>query len=380
MKPLLPILLSITGILQLTERDACGQTLPAEEEIAEVIGTNQFDLNGDGQNFLLTEAFKSEFFLLGELHGENEVPALLHTLWPQMWKDGYRHVAAEVSPWAAYQLEFVPPGTGPDILGLWTKREALDLHASAKPHQAILWGCDMEEGQPELLIRELAMLNPGDPKIQRMVELTKAGYKRGNAADLLSLLRAAQSIRNKKFRGQSLRQNLLDTLQIETYRSDASTRMMAQNARELLMKQKFLAYSTLNTGSAASPKVLFRFGRSHLHRGYDARGISTLGNFVAELAFSHGRKVFNVGTFAAGGQAKLAGKTFEADERPDELAFAFLAANTKHAATIFDLRPLRPLLHNIPQSKRSMLQANLTYWADSYDALICYRTVTPLSL
>jgi hypothetical protein len=45
---------------------------------------------------------------------------------------------------------------------------------------------------------------------------------------------------------------------------------------------------------------------------------------------------------------------------------------------VYDLRPLRPLLHAVPQEKRSPLETNLIYWVDSYDALICYKAVTPL--
>ncbi len=37
----------------------------------------------------------------------------------------------------------------------------------------------------------------------------------------------------------------------------------------------------------------------------------------------------------------MAGKTYDADERQDELAFALLAERAKYPATIFDLRPLR---------------------------------------
>lgn len=52
-----------------------------------------------GRAFLLNEATNNDFFLLGELHGDNEIPALLDVVWPQMWTVGYRHIAAEVSPW-----------------------------------------------------------------------------------------------------------------------------------------------------------------------------------------------------------------------------------------------------------------------------------------
>ncbi len=68
------------------------------------LDSHQYDLANNGRDFLLTEAKNNDFFLLGELHGENEIPDLLRTLWPQMWRDGYRHVAAEVSPWTANQL------------------------------------------------------------------------------------------------------------------------------------------------------------------------------------------------------------------------------------------------------------------------------------
>jgi hypothetical protein len=123
---------------------------------------------------------------------------------------------------------------------------------------------------------------------------------------------------------------------------------------------------------------LLRFGRKHLHRGYDARGISTLGNFVAELALLRGKNAFNLGAFGAGGKAALLGSNWDADERQDEPAFALLAEKAKCPATLFDLRPLRALLQDIPSQKRSETQRNLAYWADSYDALICYQTVTPL--
>jgi hypothetical protein len=89
-------------------------------------------------------------------------------------------------------------------------------------------------------------------------------------------------------------------------------------------------------------------------------------------------KTFNVGAFAAGGKEALLGNTFDADERQDEVAFALLAEQAKYSATIYDLRPIRQSLHQIPQEKRSALESNLIYWADSYDALICYKTVTPI--
>ena len=343
---------------------------PTSAPILTALTTHTYDLQNDGRAFLLSEAQKNNYFLLGELHGDNEIPALLHTLWPNLWQNNYRYIAAEISPWTAGQLE-APNPSGP-IEGLWTRKQADDLRATTRTN--ILWGCDMEEIHPEYLIRDLARLNPADPSLQQMNALTKSGYQRSMAAQLLPLA-AAPPAHDKTVNDISLYKSLLATLQIDSFRATPATKMSAQQAREELMKTQFLAHLRAHTPA----KVLLRFGRNHLHRGYDARGISTLGNFVAEFAISRGETAFNVGAFGAGGKATLMGETFSMDETSDELTFALLASHAKYAATVFDLRPLRPLLHAIPQDKRTPLESNLIYWSDAYDALICYKNVTPLS-
>lgn len=345
--------------------------------ISEVIGNHQFDLSTTGRDFLLNEARDSDYFLLGELHGENEIPALLRSIWPQMWKDGYRHIGAEISPWAASQLEMPENAQGPKIIGLWTRRQADDARIPSAPGATVLWGCDMEEIQPEALIAELLRLNPHNRELQQMAEITKSGgYSRKRSPELLELAQKLSGLKDEQPGGISLCQNLIATLQIDKARTDPATKMLAQNERELLMKEQLLQH--LRHDSLQGSKVLLRFGRNHLHRGYDARGISTLGNFVAEYAVAHGQRAFNVGVFAAGGKESLLGETWNADERGDEPAFALLAEKAKSDVAIFDLRPLRQLLHAIPLKERTSLQTNLIYWADSYDALICYRIVTPL--
>jgi hypothetical protein len=347
------------------------------EAVSAALASHEYDLAGPGRDFLLREAEASDYFLLGELHGDNEIPELIHSLWPAMWKSGYRHVAAEVSPWIAHELESAPAESGARIESLWTRRQAADVRAFAAPAQNVLWGCDMEEVHPEYLIRAWAALNPQDSALKRMVELTRDGYKRSMASELLALAKSTEASRDETVNSISLRENIVATLEIESNRAIGETKMVAQNRRELLMKTQFLEH--FRAADASGPgKVFLRFGRNHLHRGYDARGISTLGNFIAEFAVTRGERVFNVGAFGAGGSATLMSETFSMDERGDEPAFAFLAGQAKAAATVFDLRPLRPLLHAIPQEKRTALETNLIYWSDAYDALICYKNVTPL--
>jgi hypothetical protein len=337
-----------------------------EDAIRTTLAAHAVPLHGAGEARLLVEARSHDFFLLGELHGEHEIPELMKDLWPQLWAAGYRHVAGELSPWAVEHLD--------QAKGLWTQDQAALVDQFAGPKQHVVWGCDIDEGQPERLIADIAKRNPEDATLKQMVALTAQGYNRKQAPQLLSLSETDHPARDITTGGISLWNNLRQTLRVEALRSNPDTRLGASEARELVMKELFLSHYR----QAPEGKVFLRFGRNHLHRGYDARGVSTLGNFVAELAITENKSVFNVGAFAAGGKEHLAGETFDADERQDELSFAFLAQLAGTDATLFDLRMLRPMLHSIAPEKRTPLETNLTYWADSYDFLICYPVVSPL--
>ena len=67
----------------------------------------------------------------------------------------------------------------------------------------------------------------------------------------------------------------------------------------------------------------------------------------------------------------------ELDQGKDDPALAFLASLATYPATVFDLRPIRRALHQIPVQKLSARDAGVLFWADSYDAIVSYREVTP---
>ena len=103
------------------------------------------------------------------------------------------------------------------------------------------------------------------------------------------------------------------------------------------------------------------------------------GNFIAELAVTENVQSFHLALFAAGGKVAL-GRLQDADQRKDDPAFEVLASAAQFPATLFDVRPMRQLLHNIPLDKLSSRDASLLYWADSYDVILCYREVTPAGI
>ena len=79
----------------------------------------------------------------------------------------------------------------------------------------MLWGCDIDEGQPHLLIRDLAAANPFNSALQQMVEITKTGYSRTVAPELLKLAQSATGIRDQTINESSLYTNVVATLEIE---------------------------------------------------------------------------------------------------------------------------------------------------------------------
>ena len=337
--------LLIAGFVVTCAAIAIGQQAPGDG-LPELLRTNQFDLSTTGKAFLAKEAGRASFFLVGGLHGDKETPALVDALWPTLKDFGYRYITMEMSPWAASRLKLE--------------------HVR---------GGDIEEPQPQVMIRDLADANPQNRALQSMADLTKGGYKRSLASELLQRAREMGDVKDTSPGGVSLRQQVLMTLEVEAERANrqGDDRLAASVRRETVMKELFLTHYRAAGGK---PKVMTVFGQNHLHRGIDRRGVSTLGNFIAELAIAEGVQSFHVVLFAAGGKINYGGLQ-ELDQRTDEPAFAFLASVATSPATVFDLRPIRRALHQIPVQKLSAREAGLLFWADSYDAIVSYREVTP---
>ena len=79
---------------------------------------------------------------------------------------------------------------------------------------------------------------------------------------------------------------------------------------------------------------------------------------------------------AAGGKINFSGMQ-DIDQRKDDPAFGVFVSAARYPARVFDLRPLRRALYQLPLDTRSAVEAGLLYWADAYDAMVCDREVTP---
>ena len=177
--------------------------------------------------------------------------------------------------------------------------------------------------------------------------------------------------------GVSLARQIEATLNHDAARVDPGRVHEARVKREQFMKELFLVHYREASAQTPGPvRLIAVFGRNHMFRGRDRRGISTLGNFIAEFAVAEGTSSFHLAIFAAGGEVNFGGVR-DADEREGDPAFGQLAAAAKYNDTLFDLRPIRAALRQQRTDQLTPDEEALLYWADGYDAILVYSKVTP---
>ncbi len=324
----------------------------ASDPLSSLLTEHQFDLTTTGRAFLTREASQTAFVLIGGLHGDNETQALLAPLLEGLGT-GEKLVVTELSPWVARGIASAIPSTS----GIRLR------------------GIDVETGQLPQMIRALAMANPTNTTLQEMRQMVVDGYQRAEASGLLTAMRNVGEVKNEMVGAVFLTSLLLRSLEVEMDRANPATAdLSASLRRERALKDFFL--EEYRQSGTPPLKVAAVFGRNHMHRGIDRRGVATVGNFIAELAVVEGKGVFNVALVSGGGRVNVGGMQ-NADERQSDPAFAYLASVARYPATVFDLRPLREGLRNGNPSL-SEVEKSLLYWADSYDAVVYHREVTPM--
>lgn len=342
-------------------------------------------LAGPAAARLLAEAKESQFFLIGEYHGGVEPPkladALLHAFQPL----GYRHLAIEMGPVVTERLEtLATPPTGLESVGKlsssapfalafdsWREEAALltDAVHLAKPAPAAhtVWGLDQEfilAGRLHFArLAELAKTPAARQVVEEYRARAVAGEafpppkenvappflaaaapadfdrlaavfpKDGEAARLITELRASAAIYQAWSNGQGYQAN---------------------NDRAALMQRHFNAYYDQAAASEQTPRVLLKFGDTHMMRGRSFTDVFDLGTYLPALATRHGLRTYHLLLVARGGH--INGATSDAppeaaqsEYKASDLEQGFdpaplFAAAPKDNWTLLDLRPVRPLL------------------------------------
>lgn len=388
-------------------QEAPAQTAPVQPSLADRItqraAENRHRLAFEGGRFsgpaydlLIQEGRAAQYFCIGEEHGIAENPKLAAQLFAEL---DYEKACVEISPPLAVELDraarggvgglrdlFRDPGAQVAFFGMREEAEWLAAVRAARPGRAqAIWGLDYEVG--------------GD---RRIVQLLKAKRKPAAAATALAALETASSDSWAQWASTRSPQYIFsfsgDPALVAAVRAawpnaDDEARWMLETLEETLAINRHWVQgqgwqsnhrraefnrANLRRYWAAEgerhPKVMFKFGASHMVRGLSHTQVLDIGTSISERAELRGQKSFHVAVFPGPGSQHArfdpTAWTYsptDAGVYDGEGMSPLMAAAYADAFTLIDLRPIRPLVFG---ARHKALDADLVRTIHGYDALL----------
>jgi hypothetical protein len=272
-------------------------------------------LVGPGADALRARMAASQFVLIGEEHGVATIADTVRAMVPDLAQAGYRHFAIETDPYIAAKLEAMLRAGGTKAVTKflsedgyrfaipfynWSAEAALvdaavKANASSKP---ALWGLDQV-----FIGASVALLNDIATQASNSEAKAMAAALAGRAKGNLEFLGKIDIGELTKLRGlldadqdRPLAQLVDDMiLSVRIYQPfvGVTTGLSGYGAnleRETLMQRTFLKLYR----ESGQPKVFFKFGANHMMRGLSSSHVPSLGNFVADLAATEGKRAFHL--------------------------------------------------------------------------------------
>lgn len=334
--------------------------------------------SGAAYEWLVSQGRSAQFFLLGEEHGIAENPRLAAQLFGDLVPAGYSRVAIEISPPMAFEIDRALQRGGADgvralfadegaRVAFFGMREEVEWLAAARRsvpgNTPMLWGADYEVAADRKLIARL--VDKRKPAAaQRALEALAAASgaswaEYARTRDLTRTLGFAgdpalvRAVREAWPRRDAETDWILETLEEtqEINRLWVSRQGLASNQRRAaLLRRNFLRHWHAERRAGRSPRVMLKFGSSHMVRGLTGVQTFDLGTLVPEIAAIEGRTSFNLLVVPGRGSqtAVLDPTTFRyAPAAPKDGYLEGLQglANAvwQDAFTLFDTHLLRPL-------------------------------------
>lgn len=391
-------------------------TPPPQQDLAERIAArareNRHRLEYDGARFsgqawelLLNEGRQAQFFCIGEEHGIAENPKLAAQLFATLTDSGYSKACVEISPPMAAELDraardgvdvlrrlFADPRAGVAFFGMREETEWIAAaRASVAAREQAIWGLDYEVGGTG-----------------RLIDLLRSKRKpRGAEAPFQALYDAAEqaavqynATRNPQFIFSfSGDPALVRAVRGAWPRPDANAEWMLLTLEETLAinqlwvsnqgwasNHRRAAFNRANFrrywgSEERKPKVMFKFGASHMVRGMTHTQVLDVGTQVSELAEAQGGRSFHIAVFPGAGRQIAQFDPSAWTYRPgdvgtyeDQGMTPLISAAYPDAFTLIDLRPLRPLVFG---RRHKVLDADLVRTIHGFDALLVMSGSTP---
>jgi hypothetical protein len=357
--------------------------------------------SGPAWNRLVEEGRKAQFFLIGEEHGIAENPKLAAQLFGALADSGFSKLAIEISPPVATLLDtvlledglaglrklFSEPGGEPAFFGMQEEAEMLAFIRAAAPGAGpVLWGADYEVASDRPLLRLLQEKTKPELAQQALDTLIAASRQSwaqygetGSPQYIFSFAGDPELVRAVRQAWPDcdeetswILETLEETLEINQLwvqgRGWESNRRRAQ-----LLRLNFLRHWQAAGQRGETPRVIAKFGASHLIRGRNMTETFDLGTLLPELAALENSRAFSVmvvpGRNSPAAVLNPSTWTYDAavpkDDYTREIS-ALVDAAYADTFTLIDLAPLRPVAYSIRQEADEGL-LNVIY---GYDMLL----------
>jgi hypothetical protein len=379
---------------------------PLTDRIAARALEHRHRLDFDGSRFsgpawdlLVTEGRSSRFFCIGEEHGIAENPKLAAQLFETLSPDGFSKACVEISPPMAAELDraarrgvdglralFSDPGANVAFFGMREEAEWLArVRAATSGREQAIWGLDYEVAADRRLIallkdkRKPAAARAALAALEQASDASWAQYAETRSPRFIfsfsgdpGLVRAAREAwPQADSEADWILETMEETLSINrNWVQGEGWRSNERRAR--FNRSNFRRYWEAEDGR--KPKVMLKFGASHMVRGLSHTQVFDLGSQASELAEAMGERSFHVlvlpGAGAQHAQFDPSAWTYRpanAGTYDDQGMAPLTSAAHAEAFTLIDLRPIRPMVFG---ARHKALDADLVRTIHGFDALL----------
>lgn len=366
--------------------------------------------SGEGWDLLTSEAGRAHAVLIGEEHGIAENPKMVAALIAAARGDGPAVLGLEVSPFMAVELDraardgvdglrrmYADPTRMAAFYSMREEAEMLAAVRAAAPGDApAFWGLDYDVAADRFAIRTLKAMEKPAAATAALDALEAASTESWaryaethgpqfifNFAGDPALVRAVREAWPQAPADASWMLEVMEET-LEINRLFVAGRGQASNQRRADLNKRNLLrhWSAARAAHGRAPKAFYKFGASHMVRGLSTTESFDLGTMIPELAAVEGGSTFSMMVLPGKGAATA---VFD----PSAMTFRQGPPSTGYGAgldllidqafdsdfTLFDLRPLRPLLSGGARSASQ--DRELVRTIHGFDTLLVMAGSTP---
>lgn len=358
---------------------------------------NNNHFEGEGWNALRAEINKAQVVLIGEQHGEAEIPIFTMKV-AEVLKP--KALITEIDPYTAHQLQKISIDTAgyskyfkqnPYDFAFYSYQTEMELARQMTLAHTEIWGLNeinfLSLGTFFNTLASKAKL-PANKKLAQNKAKEYALHDRPIYKDVN---------RYNDFIAYKIKPTSVDSL-LYAFRNESNEckKMLrdfkislpifantSYQVRVNLMKKNLLNYLSpyITTDSIRIPKLLFKFGANHVTRTNDLKGFFEAGNLASNLAEASGKTSLHIMIFGKAGTINQMGPVdnsiaitpYNAATDKDLDIFKPFYNNVKdHEWVLYDLRPMRDAINE----GKLTVNRNLKGFIMGYDLLVVFDRTT----